>query len=380
MSITTRNLLPIVAFIGSFLPLAVPALAQQGDNAVFNSSNAVQGSSAWIDASAFCLSGGNGGTSHCNNGQSGPYYDICAMIVAALQPILTAGGGVIDARGVVPSAANPQQLCDSNNSNPFAGISANNSAPITVLLPASTIGLTAPWVLPSNVHLVGMGTQTMLFPSSSSIFTNSAMIVMGTQSCSPCSGISVEHLQMSGLVSNAPAAFEGIDNQDAAASSYVNDVGISNVTEAGLSVESGAANSGPYTNISFSANTGTNKCSASNAPQCVILNAQTTGLHGITCVGDVATSIAGTGPEPAISVTAGNNSIEDVHAESYEDGVRIGDISGGSVSNVVVSNVFTSASNSCPSSAQYVTNTVRICVVIPPTLASSDNAAIRPLL
>jgi hypothetical protein len=69
-------------------------------------------------------------------------------------------------------------------------------------------------------------------------------------------------------------------------------------------------------------------------------------------------------------VNAGNTSIEDVHVESYWDGVRIGDVSQSQVSfisNVLVSNLFTSPSGYCTQQGypEYVTNAVHICGSIP---------------
>lgn len=157
--------------------------AQQGDNAVYTLSNNVPTlavSSAWIDASAFC---GNNGSSGCGVPGS---TDVCTMINRALSA-LPSIGGVIDARGVVPPPPNAQsQTC---SGNPFPSTFSPNG-PVTVLLPASTIAMAQPqqgipgtWVLPNNVRLEGVGSETFLIDNgnccSASGGMGGSMIQMG---------------------------------------------------------------------------------------------------------------------------------------------------------------------------------------------------------
>lgn len=344
------------------IALASPvATAQKGQNVVYDVNNAFQPSSAWVDASAFC--GSSGGSFQCWSANA----DVCAMIAQALTPsFIAAGGGVIDARGslYLGVVAQAEQPC---STNPFASVPVANIVPITVMLPASVIDLGFTLTIPNNVRLIGQGAQTVFRKVPSQNF-GAAMIVMGQAGCSPndpddqnaCSGISVEHLQ---LLGDNNGSYGGIDNQYAQVSSYVNDVGITETPGNALTVELGAANSGPYTNLAISAHP-EDACNQGNMnhPSCVVLNAQTAGLHGITCVGDVVTT--GSNIIPGIAVNASNNSIEDVHVESYWDGIRIGDVSQGPpISNVLVSNVFTSFSAYCPNQnpPEFVTNTVHIC-------------------
>jgi hypothetical protein len=126
----------------------------------------------------------------------------------------------------------------------------------------------------------------------------------------------------------------------------------------GLKVGAGASNSGPYTNLAFTANSGDACTSHSNAPTCVDLETRTAGLHGITCLGNSATT--STHGAAGILVNSSNNSVEDVHVESFWDGIEIGDTTS-AVSNVVVSNVFTSTSGACSPNAHQTTNAVHIC-------------------
>jgi hypothetical protein len=92
---------------------------------------------------------------------------------------------------------------------------------------------------------------------------------------------------------------------------------------------------------------------------CVDIEAQTKGVHGITCHGNSTTlgSVAYAG----IRVNSGNNSLEDVHVEQYWDGVRIGDEAGVTVNNVVLSNINGTNDSSSPPPFTTVTNVVHIC-------------------
>jgi hypothetical protein len=98
---------------------------------------------------------------------------------------------------------------------------------------------------------------------------------------------------------------------------------------------------------------------------CVDIEAQTLGLHGITCIGAVDVSGVGGGnskEDAAIYVNASNNSIEDVHVEAFWDAVEVGDIACSPTScpvgNVVVSNLRGSTNGS---GLGPVTNEVHIC-------------------
>jgi hypothetical protein len=335
-----------------FCSLPFLAFAQRGNNAVYQTSTSLAASPAWIDASAFCGTGG--GTSSC--GVSG--FDVCSMISAAISSIPSTGG-VIDARGVVPPSSN-KQTC---SANPFPS-TGGPYPPMTVLLPASTIVMPATsgtWTLPNNVRLIGEGSMTVLNDASGNncCTAGGAMILMGPAlSAGVCpsiaSGISVEHLRLVGSGTSG-ATYGGIDNECAQTSSYVNDVGMAQIQGNGLTVGSGASNSGPYNNISSTAHSGSS-CSGGSS-SCVVLAAQTQGLHGLTCLGDTTTS--GMAGYAGVQVNAGNNTIRDIHVEAFWDGVAIGDAAA-NVGNVAVSNVFVSSSQGACMGAK-VTNAVHIC-------------------
>jgi hypothetical protein len=185
------------------------------------------------------------------------------------------------------------------------------------------------------------------------------MIQMGPAlsggSCpSTASGVSVQHLK---LTSDASGAYYGIDNECAQSASYVDDVGMENINGTGLRVGSGAANSGPYTNLSISVRG--SSCSTAATASCVDLESQTRGLHGLTCLGNQNTSGTGTAGNAGVIVNASSNSLEDIHVEAFWDGVEVGDTSS-SIDNITVANVLVSKSEDC-SSAGGVTNAVHIC-------------------
>ncbi|MGA8745667.1 MAG: hypothetical protein WB507_07370 [Solirubrobacterales bacterium] len=342
---TVFRMLAVLA-LATLMLSSVFVSAQQGDNAVYTTGNILAASSAWIDASAFC---GSSGSNTC--GGSGT--DVCMMIKSALGN-LPSNGGVIDARGVV-STTGGAQTC---SVNPFATIAQNNVVPINVLLPASTIILLSSWTLPNNTRLVGEGEFTVLEGNTGGGSYSAALIEMGTPpavgvSCAslpytPYSGISVEHLKIMGLA--AAPAYGGIDNQCAQSSSYVSDVDIVNVKSLGIGIGPGAANSGPYTTLSVT------DCGGSSTSACVDLEAQTAGLHGLTCIGNTTTSAPSVPAYPGIIVNAGNNSIEDVHVEAYWDAIEIGDTAS-AVRNVLVSNVKVAKNGTCGG----VANAVHIC-------------------
>ena len=208
-----------------------------------------------------------------------------------------------------------------------------------ILLPAGGINVSAPWVLPGNVKLIGVsgGAGNTTLVANSSITDVIDMGSSGYCSSQPCSGISIEHLTIFG---NGNAS-NGIVNNWAQSTSYVNDVTIQNVNCAGLIV--GAANSGPYTNIYYLNGSQSSSCTGGGTsvlyPLCVDIEAQTRGVHGITCA--LTAMINSPTKRAAIYVNASNNTVEDAHIESFWDGIQVGDVPSNenSVGNVVIASV-----------------------------------------
>lgn len=347
----------LIVILGWMASSRLATAQSQGNNAVYNGSNSVTGSSAFIDASAFCAGGACTATT-----------DFCTVLHNALtlgNPPAT--GVVVDARGVVPPP--PQNNFPATltcGSNPFANV----STPSVVLLPALNIAISVPWILPDHTKIIGEGRNTDIQTSSSSFTTDAsnAMIEMGyygsINGWSPCpynnvcTGISIEHLKLDG---SNNGTINGIYNANAQDLSYVDDVdlyliGLAGLVVAGASTgQSGAANSGPYSNLNYAAFK-TATCSSNTCPACAEIQTQTRGLHGLSCIGTKGTgnATADTPGRAGIYVAASNNSVEDVHIEGFWDGIQIG--GSNSIGNILVSNVTTGYSKAGP-----VTNAVHIC-------------------
>jgi hypothetical protein len=334
------------------------ALAQNpGDKGVYKDSTNVVASADWIDASAFWTK--------VNGHLALP--DICAIIDNILTNNYSGkypNGAVIDARGLYDSV--DSQVTIACTGTPFDNVNTNPPA-TTILLPAVTIPISYTWVLPNNTKIVGLGSRTALSANaadgtmlSASTSLTGYMIEMGSSNCpSPqgCTSVAVERLDLDGTQSSTAM---GIDNTHSVDSSYVDDVNFHHFSLTGLHIA--AANSGPYSNVTYAAKSAATCNSSDACPMCVDLEAQTKGLHGVTCLGNATTGQKVTsqyGP-PGIQVNASNNSIEDVHIEAFWDGIEVGNTSTTQpIGNIVVSNVTGSESNDC--SPCQVTNVVHIC-------------------
>ena len=334
--------------------LAAPQTA--GSKGVYNSSGNVAPSQVWIDASAFWfpVSGTLTIPDICNI--------ISQNILTSSYPTNYPNGAVIDARGLYnPTIPLPPKGPITCTGTPFDNFTGSVSPPpTTILLPAASIKTTKPWILPNSMKIVGEELNTEIDPQGTGAFD---AIDMGSSTLcnAPCSGISVEHLVIDG--SSNPNA-NGIVNNYAQSSSYVNDVSFNNIGCASLVIN--APNSGPYTTINsgFSPTgvVGTG-CSGGGTeviyyPLCIDIEAQTKGVHGVTCIGP---PLGATGPYPhtaGIYVNASNNTVEDLHFERYWDGVEIGNVpSAGVVTGVVVSN----ANGGEDRYPQPIENIVHIC-------------------
>jgi hypothetical protein len=313
-----------------FFTFPSPAQAQgngaQGQNAVYNNSNTVVGSSAFIDASMFAAQNAN----------------ICTVLNGILKNVVPTSGAVIDARGLASSTPATSMTCTTANPSPWAGIT--NPPPSTILLPATSgispsppnpIIIPGPWVLPANTHLIGEGDG---IPSSTagttiqvaSSFSGSTILQFGSASsfCPSvnnvpiCTGISVENLTLDG---NAQS-INGISNQYAQTNTYVNRVSFYRVLGTGLLVStptsgsSSASSSGPYSNLKFD----TGGYSGTSATVCASIDnvngalLGTRGIHGLSCTSET------NDPPAAVLLDASNNSIEDVRIVGFYDGVLVG--------------------------------------------------------
>jgi hypothetical protein len=198
-------------FIGTIVVMIVclsvfppDMLAQsQGNNAVYyqpgSSGVCCQGSGAFIDASVstslaqtFCQT-------------------LYNLLSASSYPSST--GTVIDARGL--NSSNTNMICAATTS-PWTNGSTTVSVPSTILLPAGTVFIQAPWILPHDTHLIGVGdglSGTVIEVLSGT--TLGSMIQFGssaTNVCNTsgiCTGISVENLTLNGQAQS----IDGIINQ-----------------------------------------------------------------------------------------------------------------------------------------------------------------------
>jgi len=332
--------------------LASPQAAEAqstGNNAVYNGGSVV-GSSAFIDALAFA------------NGPTG--NDICAVLYNIISPsTYPSSGAVIDARGFTannaPSDSNGNLTCAYS---PWTSGSNSTLHPATILLPLTQIAISNSWIMPNGSRIVGKAPGAppeAALQASSSGFSGGAMIQMGT-SCpsNGCTGISVEHLTLdaNGVARSNGVGIDGIDNFSAGEQSYVNDIYIKNVANAGVGINIGAPNSGPYSNIRVTVST----CTASQCPNAaaVVIAAQTKGLHGITAAGPCknAPMCLITKGYAAIYVNASNNSVEDVHVEGFWDAVEVGNAASTTVANITLSNI-----NGASSPFGGLINVVHIC-------------------
>lgn len=328
-----QTLLAVVACIGWFLLLPMSSMAQCNMNVQAQGFNALYGTCpqypnqqpgfAMVDATLF-------GT------------DICVAInnifTNATNPYnpSDSNGIVIDARGFTPPLTcqiNPWP----NNFLPSAYFSN------VILLPAGTIVLSQPLVMPYNTKLVGAGSSLTILQAVNNFPTNPTpdMIDMGNSTICvgntnvDCTGVAIEHLALSGN----GQSLNGIVNTYSQELSYVNDVALTNFTgRTGLWLSTHSDNSGPYTNISYS---GSGICAQIYDSSGGGTIKQTRGIHGLTC-----TMSGNSGA--AVYVDAPNNSLEDLHISGggAQDGIIVGsrspaqnnvllNVSGSGLNNVI---------------------------------------------
>jgi hypothetical protein len=361
-------------------------MAQEGYNAIWSGSSGTSPapSGAYIDALPFLSS-------------TNP--DICVTISSILASYYP-NPVIIDARGILPSApgnSNPNYVTCSVN--PFVYTNASQqqvaTGPATILLPGTNINVAQPWIMPSNTRIIGegggpqsytvLGVYKSLLTSSGG--NGTAMIQMGTGGTGQVIGVVIEHLELaggnpSGFASNGN--FDGIDNVNAGDGSYVNDVQFTNIgpmgtgsspglgtcgtsTVTNLCISQNATYSGPYTNLSVvppsPAACSSNMCAAT---ACVKIQAQTRGLHGISCVGPSPKGNP-SGPNAAIYLDAYATTIQDVHVEGFQDAIVVGDYKDSQGSTLVVNGGTPSFSGNTIINARAangqgpVRNTVHIC-------------------
>lgn len=218
----------------SWLLLSPPVARGQatGNDAVYKASKQVTFSPPFIDLSMLLPQG----------------RDLCDTIYRLFTgfrgfPPYPSTGAVIDARGV----SGATNLTCAHGS-PWTENGVSVGLPSTILLPSTTgsapIVIPTTWVLPSKTRLVGAGeaiTAAGFTPGTTlqaaNNFSGTAMIAFGQSSCSPCTAISVERLNLDGQ----GQSIDGIDNAFAQDNSYVDHVGLFRIRGTGLSISGNAA-------------------------------------------------------------------------------------------------------------------------------------------
>jgi hypothetical protein len=291
-----------IVFVSTLAELCFFSSAQgqtQGQNAVFNGTGNVVGSSAYVDASTW------------DGMHSYPRGDVCADIWQAYNygVASTAPSAVIDARGI------PQPSGGfSCTATPWTVATPNITFPSVILLPVGVIPIGTAWTIPARTRIIGEGadaseaTGTTL--KATSALANGYMLYFGNSS--PIFGIGVENLTLDG---NAVGNLGGIQSANSQERSYVDHVNLLNISAIGLDVETNGglgSNSGPYSNITFSAS-GTSAVCAQ-----IVGLGPTRGIHGLTCTG------AGGSDAVGIYLDGNGSSIEDVSVSNFIDGIVVG--------------------------------------------------------
>jgi hypothetical protein len=298
--VASRMFVGTILLLGWLSALPPQMEAQQGDNAVCNSSSPPSGikcSPAFIDVSVITGS---------------PNNDLCGKIYAVLSSAsYPASGTVVDARGVTGAA-----LICASSTTPWSNGTTTVSVPSHILLPSGAITIATAWALPQATHISGEGsTKTTILAASSSV---SPMIQMGDANCtfpsSVCFDISVDDLALNG---GAYPGVIGIENDAAQELSYVDHVDFEAIEGTGLNITAGGDNSGPYSNLYFTA--GTTNVSSATACAHITGVLATRGIRDITC-----SAKDGTTPQAAIYLDGTSGTIENVHVEGFQDGVLVG--------------------------------------------------------
>ncbi len=342
------------ALLLSCLFLAAAASTQvgqgsEGQTAVFSGSANIQGSYAFIDASAFH------GSDLCNT--------LYLLISNSLYP---ASGIVIDARGITNATA---LNCKSgtpwiqNDSSPTHDKPTTNVA--TILLPAGTITIYTTWVIPNYSRVIGNNGNTVIAagpgfapPGWDSNSSGTGMLEIGTFATtkawgnfpapgpfpcttgSPCicplanngpgcAGIGVQDLVLDGSKLNG-AAVNGIYNGASQEMTYVDHVTFNNIEGIGLRIfGANSGGSGPYSNLVFNAGTNAKPGTiAAGGTACVDIQSLIRGIHGITCTaaGSQGSPAAAIYVDGGYTATAdgGGNTLEDIHIDGFQDGLLVG--------------------------------------------------------
>jgi hypothetical protein len=185
------------------------------------------------------------------------------------------------------------------------------------------IKIVTTWVVPGSTELIGQGLRdggTVITGIASSGFGPPSPLVKLCSSS--CTGVGIEGIYFEGggnsvnLIENAYAADT---------SSYIDRINLHNFVGTGLLVDATASGSGLYSNVACAP--------GSTSSTCIEFDASNTGgLHGVTCTG---VNTTGGSSSPGILLNSSSNTLEDIHIEGFQDGVKIGS-GGDAVSDTLV--------------------------------------------
>jgi hypothetical protein len=343
----SRVLILVVACSSVF---SLDSLSQSaGNHAFYNPSTGstgttLSGSAAYIDVAS-----------------AQPSTNICSAIYNVLSSSSYPGPGtVVDARGVT-------SLSCSASESPWYNGTSSTSSQSDILLPAGTIVIEYPWIIPSQTRIFGEGESlTTIQAAASPSFSGSKMLLMGanatnsSNTTSLCTGNSNDDyisfaVGISDLtVDGNSNTINGIENCNAEEGSYVERVNIMRVAGTGLYLGTvlstgagtdGTSNhSGPYNDLIITAPTSSSSCID-------IFVAQPRGVHGITCTSSST-------PAAGIYLDGSNVSLEDINISGFTDGILVGSAANSSSSpyNNIAGNVLFNVNG-----GSGLTNVVHIC-------------------
>ena len=341
----------VLTVVAGLLPTLQAQSGTQGLNTIYGTTTSIQGSASSIDARLYVGS-----------------QDLCFALNTIINSI-SVSGAVIDARGVSGTALN----CAST---PWSTVPSGTFSNAIILLPAGTITIRSPWLMPSNTRIVGSGQGITTIQACKTTTTGcggvgfsgtpTAMIAMtagndyavggndawGCQASFVCFAVSVADLTLDAQ----SQAIDGIDNNDAEELSYVQHVSMVNIGGVGLKLSADpndtsqsctsnciagtSSHSGPYTDLTIAV--------TSTATACVqVLNtanhsAEPRGIHGLSCTCAVSgTACSTANPNAGIYLDGNNTTLENVFVNGFTDGVSIGDAASAvtPVHTAIVSNI-----------------------------------------
>jgi hypothetical protein len=303
---TVLFLVLAVVGIGTCL-LPKIAFAQEGSNAICTSATGctVGPSGAFIDATPYASTSNS----------------ICATIFSILTSTSPAfiPGTTIDARGLNSTnskATGSVLTCTASTTDtPWTQGSSSTTNASTILLPAGTIEIAYSWALPSGTWIIGEGSGSTsssptLIEATSNIASGYVLQMGASCPAAGCTNVAIENLSLKG---NGVAGVGGITNSLSHELSFVRQVNLFGIDGTGLLVTTGAINSGPYSNITFTA--------AASSSVCAQISGSTTatrGIRGLRCLGN------GELPANAVFLDAPNNAIEDVEITDTTNGITVG--------------------------------------------------------